>query len=97
MSRFKVSKKAASDIRSIGHYTQKTWGAPQRRVYLTGLERSFERLADNPALGPLRYEIDPPVRVFRYQSHMIVYVEDIAGVLILRVRHQSEDWRDAPV
>ncbi|MBN9890159.1 type II toxin-antitoxin system RelE/ParE family toxin [Salipiger abyssi] len=97
MSKYRVSRKAASDLRSIARYTQDTWGAVQRRKYLEGLDSSFRRLAAMPQLAAQRYDIDPPVRIFRYESHLIVYVEEDSGVLILRVRHHSEDWMDAPL
>ncbi|WP_299732808.1 type II toxin-antitoxin system RelE/ParE family toxin [uncultured Tateyamaria sp.] len=97
MSGYKVSKKAVRDITSIGEYTQKTWGLQQRRAYLSGLERAFERLSQSPKLAPLRSEIDPPVRVYRYESHLIVYKDDEDGILVLRVRHHSEDWIDSPL
>ena len=97
MSKFRVSRKAVSDLRSIARYTQQEWGAAQRRKYLDGLNLSFQRLADMPHLAPERFEIDPPVRIFMHQSHLIVYVEDDNGIMILRVRHQSEDWSDNPL
>jgi toxin ParE1/3/4 len=40
-------------------------------------------------------ELVPPVRLHPYQAHMIVYVEEGAGVLIVRVLHGSQDWESA--
>ena len=37
--------------------------------------------------------LHPPVRVHRYQSHLIIYeIAEDDMVLILRVRHGREDW-----
>lgn len=41
----------------------------------------------------LRSEFDPPVHVFTFKAHVIVYEVDAAGgVTILRLRHGHEDW-----
>ncbi len=74
MARFRVSKKAQSDIRNIGLYTQQQWGHEQRRKYLSGLETRFGQLAENPDLAPERTEFQPPVRIYRYEKHLIVYL-----------------------
>ncbi|MEM9128234.1 MAG: type II toxin-antitoxin system RelE/ParE family toxin [Pseudomonadota bacterium] len=97
MSKFRVSAKAQDDIRSIAIYTQETWGVEQRRKYLNGMNAAFERLADMPLMAPERQDIDPPVRIYRYQQHLVVYLLDETGILIVRVRHQSEDWLDDPL
>ena len=44
MPSYRVSKKAQSDIRDIGLYTQQQWGKEQRRAYLSGMQTRFERL-----------------------------------------------------
>ena len=52
----------------------------------------FEHLAENPEIVRLRYEIDPPVRLYLYQEHVIVYRTDRDGILIVSVLHQNMDW-----
>lgn len=89
MARFRVSKAAAADIREIGRYTQQRWGRAQRRTYLDGLNVQFQRLADSPALAPARADFDPPVRIFPYQRHLIVYMQERhETILVVRVLHQ---------
>lgn len=97
MSKFSVSARARDDICSIAIYTQETWGVEQRREYLNGMNAAFERLAEMPLMAPERQDIDPPVRIYRYQRHLIVYVVDDEGILVIRVRHHSEDWLDDPL
>ncbi|MFN3364093.1 MAG: type II toxin-antitoxin system RelE/ParE family toxin [Allorhizobium sp.] len=42
-----------------------------------------------------RTELSPPVRVQRYRAHLVIYLtEDGGGVLIVRVRHGREDWQE---
>ena len=91
MSVFRVSVAAQTDIRKIGRYTQNTWGAAQRRLYLTGLNDKFDRIAEKPELEPERRDFEPPVHIQHYQKHLIVYVVDDASVLIVRVLHQNMD------
>ena len=37
-------------------------------------------------------EFRPPVRVHFYQAHVIVYVLDGSGILVLRILHGRQDW-----
>lgn len=91
MAGFRVSKAAQADIREIGRYTQEQWGRDQRRVYLDGLNDRFQHLANTPMLAAERQEFDPPVRIYPYQKHLIVYVIEDGGILIVRVLHQRMD------
>ncbi len=91
MPAWRVSRKAQQDIREIGRYTQRHWGRAQRRSYLSGLEECFERLAETPTLAAERREYVPPVRIYRYASHLIVFLADKNGILVLRVLHGNMD------
>lgn len=91
MPGYRVSRKAQNDIREIGLYTQQQWGKEQRRAYLSGMQTGFERLADNPLLAAERTEFDPAVRIHPYEKHLIVYLIQSDGILIVRVLHQSMD------
>ena len=46
-------------------------------------------------MARLRLEYDPPMRVFAFKAHVIVYHQEQDGVLIQRVRHGHEDWQGA--
>lgn len=89
MPGFRVSKRAESDLRSVARYTQEKWGAAQRRVYLDGLNDTFEVLSQNPMIATERQDFQPPVRIHTHERHLIVYVIDDDGILIIRVLHQS--------
>ena len=67
-------------------------------AYHNDLERVFELLADNPLMARERTEISPPVRIHPHKSHVIVYlVDDTGDVIVVRVRHGHEDWETAPI
>ncbi len=91
MPDFRVSKAAQKDIREIGRYTQREWGTTQRRNYLAGMDRQFAHLARSPLLAAERSEFDPPVRIFPYEKHLIVYRAEDTGIFIIRVSHESMD------
>lgn len=91
MPEVRVSKAAQQDILNIGRYTQREWGADQRRKYLSGMEQRFQALADSPFLAAERKEFEPPVRVFPYEKHLIVYHIVETGILVLRILHESMD------
>ena len=91
MTSFRVSRAAEADIRQIARYTQNEWGARQRRRYLSGLNDEFKLLSRNPRLVPERAEFDPPVRIRRYERHLIVYIVEDSDILIVRVLHQNMD------
>lgn len=91
MPGYRVSRKAETDIREIGRYTEAEWGRAQRRLYLSGMETCFRHLAGNPRLAAARAEFSPPVRIQRYEKHLIVYAEEDDGILIVRVLHESMD------
>ena len=51
MPAFRLSAKSLEDHKSIGRFTLKSWGREQRNIYLSKLDKSFHRLADQPNLG----------------------------------------------
>lgn len=95
---YKLSTKAEEDIIRVYRESFRLFGAEQTEIYCAGIERIFQFLSDTPKAARERTEISPPVRVHPYQSHIIVYLIDENGdVLILRVRHGRENWENDPV
>lgn len=93
---YRLSRKAEDDIIQIFVDGAADFGLARAERYHAGLERSLSFLAEHPRAARERTEINPPVRVHPYGSHVIVYVLDAVGVLILRVRHGREDWAGNP-
>lgn len=94
---YRLSRRAKEDI--IGIYVESAalFGAQQAESYHARLRRTFETLADNPLIARERTEITPPVRVHSCGSHIVVYVvEPDGGILVVRVRHGREDWLGSP-
>ena len=93
MNLFEVSKAARSDLKNIAAYTQKNWGAKQRRVYLAKLDSAFHFLAANPLAGtPCSYILEG-LRRHQVASHLIFYDLVNKRVFINRVLHSSVDFK----
>ncbi len=88
-----LSAKAEEDIISIYIKGAREFGVDQAQTYHDSLSSLFELLNKNPELAQQRFEINPPVRIYPYKAHLIVYIVDNTNnVLIIRVRHQKEGW-----
>ncbi len=91
MTRFKLSRKAAQDLKEIYQYGYREYGEKRADNYVDGLEKTFAVLADNPLLCRERFEFVPPVRIHPHNRHLIVYVCKPDGILIVRLLHQRMD------
>jgi len=92
---YSLSTEAEEDIISIFIEGGKEFGVNQAQAYHLSLSNTFELLSQNPELAQQRFEINPPVRIYPFQSHLIVYLVDSSNnILVVRVRHQKEGWFD---
>ena len=89
---YRLSKQADQDIENIATYGMLTFGIRQARKYHDGLARSFEFLSENPLAARERDEFLPAVRIHPSGAHVIIYLIDEAGVLIIRVLGGAQDW-----
>jgi toxin ParE1/3/4 len=93
---YRLSRKAESDLLTIYAEGAARFGVAQAEAYFTRIERTLELLADNPLMARERPEISPPVRIHPCGTHLIVYLVAGDGILVLRIRHQREDWSSEP-
>ncbi|WP_316859228.1 type II toxin-antitoxin system RelE/ParE family toxin [uncultured Cohaesibacter sp.] len=90
---YRLTLKAEEDIIGIAQAGLLRFGEDQARRYHGELYEVFDLLAANPRMARERFEITPPVRIHPFKAHLIVYViEDNGDVLVVRVRHGHEDW-----
>lgn len=92
MSGYRLTKAAADDVVEIYQNGFELFGMAQADAYQAGLQAAFAFLADTPLAARLRREAEPPARAWRYKAHLIVYIVDSDGILVVRVRHGREDW-----
>ena len=93
MGGFRVSESAEADLIAIYDYTEATFGSYQAEAYLSGLERTFELLAEFPLIGLQIDDLAAKHRRFRFQAHHIYYTEDGDGIVIHAVFHSARDIR----
>jgi toxin ParE1/3/4 len=67
----------------------KTWGSAQTRRYTQGLRACFQLLAENPSLGRTCDAVHPGLRRLEHGKHVVFYLSQADGVLIVRVLHQQ--------
>jgi toxin ParE1/3/4 len=93
MGSYRLSLQARSQIRDIGRFSKRRFGAYQAKAYHAGLERTFELLADFPKMGGAADELLIGARRFRFQSHIIFYTEDGDDILIRALFHAAQNLR----
>jgi toxin ParE1/3/4 len=91
MASFRLTKLAKADLRSIGRYTEKTWGREQRNRYLAQLDGSFHALANNPEKGRSCDEIRQGYRKYQVGRHLVFYRPAEGGIAIIRILHERMD------
>lgn len=87
-----ISAPAHRDLAHIGDYTQRTWGAVQKRKYLNAIKTAFKALRDNPAMGAVRDDVSSGLRALTVEKHLVFYRDQEDGTLaIVRVLHHAMD------
>lgn len=88
---FHLTAKARDDLKSIGRYTEETWGREQRNKYLTQLDACFHALAREPQKGrPCDYIREGYLK-HHIGRHLIFYHQSGDGIEIVRILHDRMD------
>jgi len=88
-----IRPKAEADLGDIWSHTVREWSETQAVAYLEGLDAAIRLLADFPEIARLREEFTPPVRIYTYRSHVIVFLADDQTLEIIRVPYARSNWR----
>lgn len=90
---YRVSPAARIDLSGIWDYTATMWSSHQADTYLRGLDEKLENLCRHPEISRERTEVDPPVRLHPYRSHLIIYRIERDHLAIIRVVHSRQHWQ----
>lgn len=91
--RFSLSVEAEEDIIAIAEQGVHMFGSTQARRYHEDLFAVLDLVAANPRMAREREEISPPVRIYPFKAHLIVYrIEENGVIFVIRIRHGHEDW-----
>lgn len=89
---YRTTRQADQEIIDIYLRGCREFGQRQAELYHDGLPRAFDLIATEPRIARERREFTPPVRLHPYKSHLIIYVLDDVGVLIVRVLRRRQEW-----
>ena len=84
--RFDLTEQAQTDILEIWCYIARDSPAAADRM-VDRFTATYQRLAENPALGVAQDQYRPGLRCFRVGSYLIFYQPTDAGILVIRVLH----------
>lgn len=87
--KYKLYQEAIEDLKEIGRYTLKNYGKNQRNIYLQGINKRFESLADMPLMGRPRNEIKEGYYSSDYKKHIIFYLIQENHIEVLGVLHET--------
>ena len=92
MGNYRLTSCAESDLAEIADYTIGNFGIEQARRYRDALETCFQTIADNPKLGREADKLAPKLRRHQHKSHVVFYLAEKKGVLIVRLLHENRDF-----
>jgi len=87
-----LSQDARQDLDQIYSYGARQFGARAADTYAEGLLATFAAIAANPRLVRERTEVKPPVYLYPFRAHHIVYAIHGRDILVLRVLGHRQDW-----
>lgn len=88
----RLTVEAEFDLADIFEAGEAAFGRRQAEMYLSSLQRTFNRIGTQPRMAAGRTIGNGMTRVHPHAAHVILYDVDDIGVLILRIRHAREDW-----
>ena len=94
MPRLRLSDKAKADLDGIFLHGLMTYGDAAAERYVDELSGQLAKIAESPGIVRERTEIRPPVRLYPFRAHHILYMTLGEDVVILQVLHRSANWID---
>ncbi|WP_341755171.1 type II toxin-antitoxin system RelE/ParE family toxin [Candidatus Tisiphia endosymbiont of Ptychoptera albimana] len=88
MVQCKFTNSAKRDLEDITDYTLKHWGRQQTIKYLDEIHNKAIALSLNPNIGTLRNDIYPTLLSFPTKKHILYYLKQEYGIIIVRVLHK---------
>ncbi len=92
MKNIKFSKQASQDIEEIYLYGFISFGEEQADLYAFKMQKFLEMMRSNPKIGRLDTRVNPAIRRFDFENHVIFYDENDTAITIVRILHGSMDF-----
>lgn len=87
-----LSKAASKDLEEIYVYGYIQFGEQQADSYARSIEDKIEIICNNPKIGRLDERINPAIRRFECDRHVIFYDLVKDSILVVRILHGSTDY-----
>jgi plasmid stabilization system protein ParE len=93
---YRLTPKAAEGFRRIVHYVDEQFGTQVAERVVDELERAFEQLAANPAMGHCREDLtkEEDVRFWSVGPTLIAYRERPGCLEVLFAERGELDWEN---
>ena len=92
MARFKLSRPAQDDLKSIRNYLFREAGPDVARYVIGRIREGVRLIAEAPGLGHFREDLaDPPLRFTTVFSYMIIYNPTVRPIEVVRILHGHRD------
>lgn len=88
----RLSVEAEEDLITIYVYGAAAFGPAQAERYYADLRTTLELIESTPLIAHERNMFNPPVRIHPHASHLIIYTSGPAGVFVVRILHNRQDW-----
>ena len=92
MKNLQFSQQASHDIDEIYLYGLINFGEEQVDLYVSKMKNFLEMMRSNPEIGRLDTRVNPAIRRFDFESHVIFYDISDNDIIIVRILHGSMDF-----
>lgn len=93
MKRLVFTETSRADLASIRRYSTRTWGRDQTSKYMGALRATMEGLVRGTVFTRTRDDLMPAIQMASSGRHSIFFEADESRILIVRVLHDSMDYR----
>ena len=91
MAQYKLTPEAKADLEEIAFTSERQFGQAQRLKYIRGLQEKVQQLAARPNIGRNQDKYFEGLKSGHYLSHILYYVEQSEGIVIVRILHKRMD------
>ncbi len=93
MKNLQFSQQASRDIDEIYLYGLINFGEDQADIYSEKMKKlMLDTLRHNPEIGRLDTRVNPAIRRFDFENHVMFYDIAKTDILIVRILHRSMDF-----
>ena len=90
--KIQYSNAASKDLEDIYLHGLLNFGGKQADSYAVTIKRGLEIIGFNPEIGRMDTRVNPAVRRFEIESHVVFYDVSDELVLVVRVLHKASDF-----